>query len=115
MHMPLQFVDDGQEAIDYLSAAPPYSNRFVHPLPTLLLLALRLAQRSGFEVLDWVRRQPELKKLQVVVFSVSKRPQDIERAYALGADAYLVKPEDVGELGQALECLKEHWFANGVV
>ena len=62
-----------------------------------------------------MRRQPELKKLQVVVFSVSKRPQDIERAYALGADAYLVKPEDSGELGQAVECLKEHWFANGVV
>jgi len=95
---PLQFAHDGDEAIAYLRGDGVYGDRNRHPLPTTMLLDLNMPRRNGFEVLAWIRQQPDLKRLRVDILSASSRPQDIERAYDLGANSYLVKPGNLDGL-----------------
>ncbi|MCS6243020.1 MAG: response regulator [Opitutus sp.] len=89
---PLQFAHDGEEAMAYLRGDGAYRNRDQFPLPCVLLLDLNRLRKNGFDVLAWQQGQPELKRLPVYILSASSRPEDIERAYDLGAHAYLVKP-----------------------
>ena len=89
---PLQFAHDGEEAMAYLRGDGAYRNRDQFPLPCVLLLDLNRLRKNGFDVLAWLQGQPELKRLPVYILSASSRPEDIERAYDLGAHAYLVKP-----------------------
>ena len=89
---PLQFAHDGEEAMAYLRGDGAYRNRDQFPLPCVLLLDLNMLRKNGFDVLAWLQGQPELKRLPVYILSASSRPEDIERAYDLGAHAYLVKP-----------------------
>ncbi|PTX96510.1 response regulator [Opitutus sp. ER46] len=89
---PLRVLVDGELAVGYLEGRPPYSDRAEHPLPRVLLLDLNLPRRSGFEVLEWIRRQPHLQQLPVVVFSSSGRTDDRDRATALGVRRYIQKP-----------------------
>src|SRR6266852_4538612 len=87
-----QFVTDGQEAIDYLSGTNQYADRNEYPLPDLMLLDIKMPRLDGFAVLDWLRKQPCLKRLPVTMFSSSDMEKDIDRAYELGANSFLVKP-----------------------
>ena len=89
---PLQFAQDGEEAMAYLRGDGAYRNRAQFPLPSVLLLDLNRLSKNGFDLLAWQQGQSELKRLPVYILSESSRPEDIERAYDLGAHAYLVKP-----------------------
>lgn len=89
---PLRVLVDGELAVGYLEGRPPYTDRTEHPLPRVLLLDLNLPRRSGFEVLEWIRQQPHLQHLPVVVFSSSGRTDDRNRAAALGVQQYIQKP-----------------------
>jgi len=95
---PLQVVSDGEQAIDYLKGTGPYSDREKYPLPVILLLDLNMPKKNGFELLQWIREQPDLKRTTVHIFSASSRTVDVERAFDLGANAYLVKPSKVEAL-----------------
>jgi len=106
----LHFVRDGQEAIDYLQGAGPFADRTAHPLPQLVLLDLNMPRLDGFEVLEWVRKQPELNGLQMVIFSGSDEPRNIDRAYGLGANWYLVKPHSLEELNALVGRFKKFWL-----
>lgn len=110
VHVPIHFVDDGEEAVAYLRGDPPFANRSSHQLPTLLLMSLGMPRMSGFDVLHWLRLQPELGAMLVVLCGSSRKPADIENAYALGADAYLVKPADAADLVEAANWLKRYWL-----
>jgi CheY-like chemotaxis protein len=102
---PLQVVRSGEEAIDYLSGFGPYANRAEFPLPSLVLLDLKMPGIDGFEVLKWIRQQPTFKSLRVVVLTASGAVEDINRAYKLGANSFLTKPntfERFVELSQAI-------------
>jgi CheY-like chemotaxis protein len=83
---------DGEIAIDYLSGHGEFRDRSHHPLPNLILLDLKLPRRSGLEVLEWLRNEPELQDITVVVLTSSEETRDVERAKALGVQAYYVKP-----------------------
>jgi CheY-like chemotaxis protein len=107
---PLQVVSDGEAAVQYLSGEPPYSDRILHPLPVVVLLDLKLPRRSGAEVLTWIRQQPELKRLPVVVLTSSREYADINRIYDIGANAYIVKPPDFDRLVDILKTLNLHWI-----
>lgn len=87
-----RFVCDGVEAIDYLTGTEKFSDRNKYPLPKLVLLDIKMPRVDGFEVLEWKRKQPHLAALPVVVWSSSELPADIEKAMALGASDYIVKP-----------------------
>jgi CheY-like chemotaxis protein len=95
---PLQFAQDGDDAMAYLRGDGAYRNRAQFPLPSVLLLDLNRLRKNGFDVLAWLQGQSELKRLPVYILSESSRPEDIERAYELGAHAYLVKPCSIDSL-----------------
>src|SRR5215467_13345807 len=86
---PLQVVNDGDSAVAYLNGDPPYNDRTRYPLPTLALLDLKLPRRSGLEVLAWMRKQPHLKRLPVVILTSSSERADINSAYDEYVNSYL--------------------------
>ena len=110
IHNPVQTVKDGNAAKDYLAGKPPFEDRQLHPLPRLMLLDLNLPYWSGFEVLEWLRQQPQLRRLPVVIFTSSNRPDDIARAYDAGANAYLVKPNALADLSSLVLALRDFWL-----
>lgn len=102
---------DGDEAVAYLGGAGPYENRGAHPLPCLILLDIKLPRRSGFEVLEWLRGRPSgLCRLPVVILTSSDHSVDINRAYDLGANSYLVKPQTNAELEQLASQFQTYWL-----
>ncbi|MHC4091588.1 MAG: response regulator [Planctomycetota bacterium] len=107
---PLQVVEDGDEAVAYLSGQGPYADRERSPLPVLMLLDLKLPRKSGFEVLEWLRQQPRLKRLPVVVLTGSKETKDVDKAYDLGVNSYLVKPVTATGLVEMVKALDLYWF-----
>jgi len=107
---PLQVVQDGKLAKDYLAGHAPFDDRRRYPLPGLVLLDLNLPYWSGLEVLEWIRQQPEVRWVPVVVFTSSNRPDDIARAYAAGANGYVVKPNALAELTRLVLALRDYWL-----
>lgn len=89
---PLRLASDGEQAISYLRGDSGSPNYTQHGMPTVVLLDLNMPRKNGFEVLEWIRKQPSLNQLCVCILSASNLPEDIARAYNLGANAYLVKP-----------------------
>lgn len=99
---PQQIVTNGREAIDYLSGANQFSDRQSFPIPGLVFLDLKMPLVDGFEVLTWIREQVALRELPVIILTGSDEEKDHQRAAALGAHDYLVKPPSPGGLVQAL-------------
>ncbi len=87
----LNVVEHGDAAVDYLAGNGTYADRDRYPLPALLLLDLKMPRRSGFEVMEWLQQQPNLE-LPVVILTSSTDPNEMQRAYQLGAKSYLLKP-----------------------
>jgi CheY-like chemotaxis protein len=106
--VPIHFVRDGQETVDYLEGKPPF-NPETHPLPTMLLLDLKMPRLNGFDVLEWLRGQPHLSRLPVVVFTSSDQPDDRRRAQGLGVDSYLVKPQDPQQFMNMVRQMENYW------
>src|SRR5712691_12329740 len=107
---PLHVVRNGEEAIAYLEGVGKYANREEYPLPALLLLDLKMPRKDGFEVLRWIRQQPELKALRVVVLTASDHINDVNRAYQLGANSFLVKPVDFAHFVEVTQAVKGYWM-----
>jgi len=107
---PLQVATNGQEAMDYLSGTGRFADRNQFPIPFLMLLDLRLPQVMGLEVLKWLRAQPELRTIIVIVLTSSPAASDLETAYGLGANAFLVKPSNPWDLRETARKLKEFWL-----
>ena len=107
---PLIEVRDGQAAIQYLSGEGDYADRARYPIPFLILLDLRLPKLSGFEVIAWMRDQPQLANLIVVVLTASDHVPDVTKARDLGANSYLVKPGNFQELVEMVRRIKGRWL-----
>lgn len=105
-----RFFDDGEHALDYLRGKGAFENRKTYPLPHLLLLDIKMPGKGGFELLQDVRDDPKLKRLIAIMFSSSPEQRDVDRAYDLGANAYLVKPSDSKELIPLLRQIHQFWF-----
>ena len=91
-----------EETQAYLSGMDPFGDRSRFPMPNLLLLDLKLRRVSGLELLRWIRQQPALRSLSVVVLSGTAKESDLNRAYELGIDAYIVKPVGLKEFSSTL-------------
>ena len=107
---PLQVVTDGQEAMLYLRGEGKYRNRNTYPLPKLMVMDIKMPRRSGFEVLEWVKgSQGSLRRIPVIIVSSSDNPADINRAYELGANAYMVKPVDFRAVEHLFHSITQYW------
>ena len=111
--LPLAVVTDGQETIDYLSGRGAYGDRTRYPLPSVLLLDLKMPRKSGLEVLEWMK-EARLESPKVVVMTSSDEPGDVRRAYDLGAVAYIVKPASLGILRKIVVDLAAFWRNPGL-
>ena len=110
---PRHFVKSGEEAINYLVGVGPYANRERFPFPELVLLDLKLVQMDGFEVLKWVRAHPHFKDLRVVVLTSSSNIRDVNKAYQLGANSFLVKPLELENIASLFATIWiQLWKAN---
>ena len=106
----MSLVSNGDEAIAYLSRVGKYVDTNSYPTPMLILLDLKLPCRSGLEVLAWIRQQPLLKCLLVVVLTSSTENSDLKRAYELGANSYLVKPVVFQDFVRLIKLVDSYWL-----
>ena len=100
-------VGDGSQAIAYLKGEGAYGDRTAFPLPDVMLLDLNMPLQNGFEVLEWLRGEPGLKRLSVVILTASMREEDAHRALDLGANWFLVKPSDIADLVAIIRALRD--------
>jgi CheY-like chemotaxis protein len=106
----LQVVTDGNMAVDYLSGTGRYKDRAQYPMPDLIFLDIKMPKRDGHEVLAWIRSQPDLKELPVVMITGSMLKADVDRAYQLGVTSYLQKVASPAEFGQAVRVILKYWL-----
>jgi CheY-like chemotaxis protein len=106
----LHVVTDGALALDYLSGNGNYTDRTAYPMPDVVFLDIKMPKRNGHEVLKWIRAQPGLKNLPVVMLTVSTQAADVERAYQLGVTSYLQKVPSLAEFGQAVRIILKYWL-----
>jgi CheY-like chemotaxis protein len=107
---PMYVVGNGEQAIDYLAGNGEFQDRDLYPLPALVFLDLKLPFKSGHDVLAWIRQKAELVELVVVVLTSSDEASDIDRAYKLGANSYLVKPPTLVQLRDLAKSFKWYWL-----
>ena len=105
----LKFARDGMEAIDYLSGKGTFKDRAQYPMPTIILMDLKMPRRNGFEVLEWMHNQPEITLIPTIVVTSSTLQEDVTRAYRLGANAVMNKPVDKDSLLQMLKSFHIYW------
>ena len=106
----LQSVSDGDQAIAYLRGDKCFSDRKKHPLPQLVLLDLKMPRLSGFDVIDWARKEDRFQSLPIIVLTSSNHEADIQRAYHMGANSYLVKPVGFEALVAVVRTIQEYWI-----
>jgi CheY-like chemotaxis protein len=91
----------------YLSGTNGFQNRAEHPCPQILLLDLKMPKSDGFNVLEWLRKNPPLIRLRVIVFSSANHHSDIDRAYDLGASSFFRKPTALQDMRLIVDGLKQ--------
>lgn len=106
----VKVVADGETAMDYLHQRGEYSNPEQSPWPQLVILDLRLTKMDGLDVLRAIKTDSELKKIPVVVYSSSTSKSDIDEAYRLKANSYLVKPTDAKESAKLMCEMGRYWL-----
>jgi CheY-like chemotaxis protein len=107
---PLIIVPDGNRAVEYLAGTGSYADRSRHPLPCLGLLDLNMPGKSGLEVLQWIRSQPAICSLPVLMLTSSTQEADVHRAYIQGANGFLVKPSNPAALLTMVKAIKDYWL-----
>ena len=98
---------DGEDALNYLYGKGKYTER---TRPDIILLDINLPKKNGFEVLEKIKSDPELKKIPVIMLSSSSSEDHIARSYDLSANCYVTKPVDFDEYTKAVKIIEDFWF-----
>ncbi len=109
---PLHVARNGSEAIDYLAGTASFADRNQHPFPSLIILDLNLPILSGLEVLEWIRQQPQMAEMPVVILTSSDQPRDIQRAQELRANEFITKPSAPEQLNEIVQRFSKKWLAS---
>ena len=103
-------VADGEEAKAYLQGTGSYSDRRAFPLPSVILLDLRMPRMNGFEFLAWLRQHPDLKIIPAVIYSSSDNPSDVRKAYEAGANSFLHKRLSMNSVQETMRSFARYWL-----
>jgi CheY-like chemotaxis protein len=106
---PVQWVRDGLEAIAYLNGEGAFADRTRFPFPEVLILDLKMPRMNGLELLAWIREHPEFRVIPTIIMSSSRQDPDVEKAYNLGANTYMVKPSSFEELARMVKLAHDYW------
>lgn len=106
----LRSVEDGEELMDYLRHRGRYADLEESPYPSLILLDLKMPRKSGYQALEEIKGDPDLRRIPVVVLTTSKAEEDIVRAYESGANSFIIKPTNFGALVEAIKTLGRYWY-----
>lgn len=106
---PVHVVSNGEEAVAYLEGSGPYSDRAKHPFPRVVVTDLKMPRMDGLQLLRWMRANPEFRVVPVIVFTSSTAQAEVDEAFALGANAYMVKPVELKELERMARAVAEYW------
>lgn len=106
----INFVEDGEELLDYLYRRGKYSDVTKYPFPGLILLDLNMPRKDGREALREIKADPNFRKIPVVILTTSDTDEDILRSYDLGVNSYITKPVTFQGLAQAMKILSMYWF-----
>jgi CheY-like chemotaxis protein len=109
---PVQWAHDGLEAIAYLNGEGVYADRARHPFPEVLILDLKMPRMNGLELLTWIREHPEFRVIPTIIMTSSRQDPDIEKAYSLGANTYMLKPSSFEELARLVKLAHDYWAAS---
>lgn len=109
---PVLWAQDGLEAVAYLNGEGIYADRKKYPFPEVLILDLKMPRMSGFELLAWIREHPEYRVIPTIIMTSSRHDPDIERAYNLGANTYMIKPSSFEELAKMVKLAHDYWAAS---
>ncbi|MCU0353758.1 MAG: response regulator [Cytophagales bacterium] len=104
------YVKDGVELIDQLNHR--LENDSQNPLPSLILLDLNMPRKNGMQALAEIKADPALRLIPVLIFTTSAASRDIEEAYSLGANSYIVKPSDYAELTDLVKTIRDFWLGS---
>ena len=111
IHNPVQVVHSGEEAVKYLSGQGKFGDRTAHPMPSLVLLDLTMPGEGGFVALRWLYERPGLrKKFTLIALGAANADTEVQLAYELGAQSYLVKPADLKQWVATARRVKEYWI-----
>ena len=106
----LHVANNGQEAIDYLTQTTERAADSGVPKPSLVLLDLNLPRKTGLEVLKWIRQHSLWNTVIVIILTSSTSDSDLDEAYRLGANSYIIKPSDATKLRELAQLLDQYWF-----
>jgi CheY-like chemotaxis protein len=106
----LRFVGDGEQLLDYLHRRGAYSDPDRAPRPGVILLDLNMPRMGGHEALEEIKRDPDLRRIPVVVLTSSQAEEDVIESYNLGVSGFIAKPVTFEGLVEAVKALGRYWF-----
>lgn len=106
----IRLAENGQRAVSYLNGGDDFSNREAHPLPAIILLDWNMPLMSGSEFLKWLRAESKWKHLPVLVLTSSAAQKDMQQAYELGANGFLVKPHSSDQFIAMAQSVATFWL-----
>lgn len=105
----IQFVEDGEELMEYLRQNGRYNEKTA-PWPNLLILDLNMPRKNGFQALSEIKDDPKLRRLPVVVMTTSSADEDVLKTYNLGVNSFVTKPFNFNRLVEMVDALKTYWL-----
>ncbi len=105
----ISVVKDGREALDFVYRRGEYRDTEKYPRPGLILLDINLPKVNGLEVLETLKKDPDLKSIPIIMLTTSSRDEEIAKSYTGGANSYITKPVDFGEFAQKIKNIKLYW------
>jgi len=111
----IHWVASGDQAMHYLMGTGRFTDRDKSPFPNLIFTDLKMPGMDGFDILRWLKTHPALQLIPTTVISSSIQDEDVEKAYRLGANAYLRKPNSLTDLQKQMRAAYEFWMRCAVV
>ncbi|MFQ5560147.1 MAG: response regulator [Nitrospinota bacterium] len=107
----LNILNDGEEVLNYLFRNGKYKDLKKYRNPDIIVLDLNMPKFDGVEILEQISKDPLLKVIPSVILTTSNEKRDVLKCYELGANSYITKPSDLGQLIKTVKLFEDYWFS----